>query len=86
MLIPLVLFLRMALNAIDGMLAREHHMASRLGAVLNELGDVISDTALYLPLALVPGVPAFWLVSAVVLAVISEMTGVVAVQIGAERR
>lgn len=86
LLIPLVLFLRMALNAIDGMLAREHHMASKLGAVLNELGDVISDTALYLPLALVPGVPALWLVSAVVLAVISEMTGVVAVQIGAERR
>ncbi len=86
LLIPLVLFLRMALNAIDGMLAREHQMASRLGAVLNELGDVISDTALYLPLALVPGVPASWLVSAVVLAVISEMTGVVAVQIGAERR
>ncbi len=86
LLIPLVLLLRMALNAIDGMLAREHHMASKLGALLNELGDVISDTALYLPLALVPGVPAAWLVSAVVLAVISEMAGVVAVQIGAERR
>ncbi len=86
LLVPVVLFLRMALNAIDGMLAREHHMASRLGAVLNELGDVISDSALFLPLALVPGVPGSWLVVAVVLAVISEMAGVVAVQIGAERR
>ncbi len=86
LLIPAVLFVRMALNAIDGMLAREHDMASRLGAVLNELGDVISDSALFLPLALVPGVPGPWLVVAVVLAVISEMTGVVAVQIGAERR
>jgi len=36
----------MALNAIDGMLAREHHMQSKLGAILNELGDVVSDTVL----------------------------------------
>jgi CDP-diacylglycerol--glycerol-3-phosphate 3-phosphatidyltransferase len=86
LLIPGVLFIRMALNAIDGMLAREHHQASKLGAILNELGDVISDVALYLPLALVPGLPALWVVSIVLLSVISEMTGVVAVQIGAERR
>src|SRR5689334_22253802 len=49
-LMPLVLFLRMALNAIDGMLAREHGQKSRLGAVLNEAGDVVSDAALYLAL------------------------------------
>jgi len=68
------------------MLAREHGMKSALGAVLNELGDVVSDAALYLPLALIPGVPAALVVVAVVLAVASEMTGVVAVQIGASRR
>jgi len=84
--IPVVLFLRMALNAIDGMLAREHHMASSLGAILNELGDVLSDAALYLPLALVPGIFAPWVVVMVLLAVISEMAGVIAVQIGASRR
>ncbi len=84
--IPVVLFVRMALNAIDGMLAREHHMASSLGAILNELGDVLSDAALYLPLALVPGVGAAWVVLMVLLAIISEMTGVIAVQIGASRR
>ena len=84
--IPAVLFVRMALNAIDGMLAREHDMASSLGAILNELGDVFSDAALYLPLALVPGIGAVWVVLVVLLAVISEMSGVVAVQIGAERR
>ena len=84
--IPLGLFVRMALNAIDGMLAREHDQQSRLGGVLNELGDVVSDSALYLPFALIPGVPAHLVVSVVVLAVISEMTGVVGVQIGASRR
>ncbi len=86
LLVPLVLFLRMALNAIDGMLAREHDMQSSLGAVLNELGDVLSDVALYLPLALVAGVNAVLIVLITILAVVSEMAGVVAVQIGAERR
>ena len=86
LLIPLVLFLRMALNAIDGMLAREHDMKSPLGAILNELGDVLSDAALYLPLALIQGVPGMGVVVVVVLAVISEMAGVIAIQIGAQRR
>jgi CDP-diacylglycerol--glycerol-3-phosphate 3-phosphatidyltransferase len=56
LLLPVVLFVRMALNAIDGMLAREHGQKSALGAFLNELCDVISDAALYLPFALVSGV------------------------------
>lgn len=86
LIVPLVLFVRMALNAIDGMLAREHAMQSRFGAVLNEIGDVVSDAALFLPFALMPGVPAWAIVIIVVLAIISEMTGVVAVQIGAARR
>jgi CDP-diacylglycerol--glycerol-3-phosphate 3-phosphatidyltransferase len=86
LLVPLVLFLRMALNAIDGMLAREHGQTSRTGAILNELGDVISDSALYLPLALIPGIDRALIVVAVVLAVIVEMTGVVALQVGSTRR
>ena len=86
LIVPGVLFVRMALNAIDGMLAREHDMKSNLGALLNEIGDVISDAALFLPLACVPGVSAAWMVTIVVLSGVSEMTGVVAVQIGARRR
>jgi len=86
LLLPAFLFVRMALNAIDGMLAREHGMKSRLGAVLNEVGDVVADTALYLPLAWVPGFNPTLVVTATALAIISEMTGVVAVQIGAARR
>ena len=84
--VPAVLFVRMALNAADGMLAREHGMQTPEGAILNELGDVLSDAALYLPFALIPGVWGSLVVIAVVLAVVSEMTGVAAVQIGAQRR
>lgn len=36
-LIPIWLFLRMALNAIDGMLAREFNQKSRLGGILMKL-------------------------------------------------
>lgn len=86
LLVPLVLFVRMALNAIDGMLAREHDMKSSLGAILNELGDVISDAALYLPLAVIDGLPGWLVIIVVVFAICIEMNGVVAVQIGASRR
>ncbi len=86
LLLPVILFVRMALNAIDGMLAREHAMKSKLGAVLNEVGDVVSDTALYLPFALVPGLSPPLIVLITILAVVGEMTGVVGVQIGASRR
>ena len=58
-LVPVWMLVRMAFNAIDGMLAREHHQQSRLGAFLNELTDVISDAALYLPFALVAPLSPF---------------------------
>ncbi|MBF4489765.1 alpha/beta fold hydrolase [Psychrobacter sp. N25K4-3-2] len=51
LLLPSSLFVRMALNAIDGMMAREHGQASRLGEVLNEVGDIVADTALIASLA-----------------------------------
>jgi len=86
LLIPIWLFLRMALNAIDGMLAREHGMQSALGGILNELSDVLADAALYLPFAFVPGISPSLVVAIVVLSIVTEMAGVVAVQIGASRR
>ena len=86
LLVPVVLLLRMALNAIDGMLAREHGMQSALGGLLNELGDVISDIAIYLPFALIAGLSPVAVSATVVLAVLGEMTGITAVQIGATRR
>lgn len=86
LLLPAALLVRMALNAIDGMLAREHDMQSALGGLLNELGDVVSDIALYVPFGLIAGVSPVMVNAVVVLVVLSEMTGVAAVQIGASRR
>lgn len=84
--IPLTLFLRMMLNAIDGMMAREHLMQSELGAFLNEIGDVLSDAFLYLPFCIVPHIVAPLVVLIVVFAITVEMTGVVAIAVGSKRR
>jgi len=84
--IPVWMFLRMALNAIDGMMAREFAQKSPLGGYLNELTDVLSDAVLYLPFAFVP--PFDWTsVGAVIfISALTEMTGVVSVMVGASRR
>lgn len=85
-LIPLWMLLRMAFNAVDGMLAREFGQASKLGALLNELTDVLSDAALYLPLALLTPLQPVWVAAFALLAALSEFAGALGPTIGASRR
>ena len=85
-LLPVALFVRMGLNAIDGMLAREHGQKSVLGGFLNEVGDVLSDGFLYLPLAFRPEFSASAIGLFCVMAFLTEFVGVVAVSQGASRR
>ncbi|WP_369311308.1 CDP-alcohol phosphatidyltransferase family protein [Providencia rettgeri] len=85
-LLPFVLFIRMALNAIDGMLAREYQQKSHLGAILNELGDVVSDVALYLPFAIIFPHSIWLILLILLLSVLTEFIGVTAQGIGASRR
>lgn len=84
--LPLWMLLRMALNAVDGMLAREFGQQSRLGAYLNELCDVVADAALYLSLLSLPGgqPTALWVLAW--LAAVCEYAGVLGVMVGASRR
>jgi CDP-diacylglycerol--glycerol-3-phosphate 3-phosphatidyltransferase len=86
LVLPFILLVRMAMNAVDGMLAREHGMTSALGGFLNELTDVISDAALYLPTAVLPAVNPQLVIVFVLLAMCSEFTGVVSAAQGATRR
>lgn len=85
-ILPGFLLVRMALNAIDGMLAREHNMKSNLGAFLNELTDVLSDAMLYFPFALVSGVRVDYAFIFVTLSGLSEMAGIIGTQVGSIRR
>jgi len=84
--LPVWCFLRMALNAIDGMLAREHGQNSALGAYLNEIGDVVSDAALFMPFAFIDVslmLPVFILIW---LSALSELSGIMGAVVGSSRR
>ena len=85
LLLPPWLLLRMMLNAMDGMMAREFGQQSALGAYLNELGDVVADIALALPFALIP--PFGWpsMGAVIILGMLSEMSGVLAPMVGQPR-
>jgi CDP-diacylglycerol--glycerol-3-phosphate 3-phosphatidyltransferase len=59
-LLPPAYFLRMALNAMDGMLAKEHNQASKFGAVFNEVSDFLGDAAMYWPFIKLVSVKLWW--------------------------
>jgi CDP-diacylglycerol--glycerol-3-phosphate 3-phosphatidyltransferase len=86
LVLPLTLLVRMALNAIDGIMAKEHGQATPHGAVLNELSDVVSDAALYLPFGLIPGVSPGLVALVVVAGIIAEMAGTLGPMLKASRR
>lgn len=86
LVLPAWLLARMALNAMDGMAAREHGMTSRAGGALNEVGDVLSDLALYLPLAAHAPAAALAVFALALGATLTEFCGVLGPSLGARRR
>lgn len=85
-LVPIFFFIRMALNAIDGILAKEFNLTSRLGALLNELTDVISDTFLYLAFLSQNLIEHHFLIIFSIIAILTEFAGLAALQINSPRR
>lgn len=85
-LLPIVLLVRMALNALDGMMARQFNLQSKLGAVLNEIGDIISDIALYFPLYILFKMDPTWILFFLLLSVLNEFAGLLGQAISGKRR
>ncbi len=85
-LFPIWMLIRMALNAIDGMLAREFNQQSKLGEYLNELCDAVSDAALYFPFVAIAPFTLIPVLLVIFLAILSEFAGVIGTSIGATRR
>ena len=75
-LMPVWLFIRMALNAMDGMLAREFGQQSALGGYLNEITDIVADAALYLPFAFIAPFDGIQIALFTWLAAMTEFGGV----------
>ena len=84
--VPVFMFLRMAMNAVDGMLANFTNRKTALGALLNEICDQVSDAALVLPFALARGINAQLLVATAMMALLVEFAGVAALLVGSPRR
>ena len=80
------LLLRMMLNALDGMMARIYNLQSKLGEILNEVGDIISDIAIYLPLILFEFLEIEIAIIFILLSIINEFCGLIAKVISGERR
>ncbi len=72
----LALLVRMVLNALDGMMAKTYNMTSVSGEILNELGDVVSDAAMFIPLIKLTGVNIRYVLLFVFLATLNEFIGV----------
>ncbi|MGU3375243.1 CDP-alcohol phosphatidyltransferase family protein [Chryseobacterium sp. M5A1_1a] len=84
--LPIGLLLRMALNALDGMMARKFNQTSKLGEVLNEVGDIVSDVIIFLPLLKFQPESLYLIVIFIVLSVINEFAGLMGKIVGKERR
>jgi hypothetical protein len=76
----------MALNALDGMMARALNLTSQLGRALNEIGDVISDIAMYAPFGRIAALSPTAVSVAVILSVLTEIVGLAPTLAGGERR
>jgi len=84
--LPVGLLIRMALNALDGMMARRYNQITRKGELLNEVGDVVSDTIIYFPLLKYHPKSLYFIVAFIALSIINEYAGVMGKVLSAERR
>jgi CDP-diacylglycerol--glycerol-3-phosphate 3-phosphatidyltransferase len=75
--VPLLGLARLALNALDGSIARRTASARPFGQVLNEMGDRLSDVALLAPLALF--VPPVLALGALVMTLMASAAGLLGV-------
>jgi CDP-diacylglycerol--glycerol-3-phosphate 3-phosphatidyltransferase len=84
--LPIGLFIRMALNALDGMMARTYNQQSKKGEVLNELGDVVSDLFIFLPLIKHETSSLYLVVLFICLSIVNEFSGLLGKVISGQRR
>lgn len=82
--IPL-LFLRLALNALDGLLAQQTGKARAAGEVLNEMTDRIADVAIFAGLTLCPLTDKFIGFVSIIAILMVSYTGILGKAVGAER-
>ena len=76
LIVPVFLFLRMALNALDGMIANKFNQKTKIGVFYNEAGDVISDTVFFYVFLRVIGISEMYNLLFVFLGVVAMMVDI----------
>lgn len=84
--LPIGLLVRMALNALDGMMARTYNQGSKAGELLNEVGDIVSDLFIFFPLLKHEHSQTYLVVIFICMSVINEFCGVMGKVISGQRR
>lgn len=84
--LPIGLLLRMAFNALDGMMARLFNQTSKKGEVLNEVGDIVSDVMIFFPLLKFHPESFYLVVGFIILSVINEFCGLIGKVVANDRR
>ena len=84
--LPLGLLIRMALNALDGMMARTYNQQTKKGEALNELGDIVSDVFIFFPLVKFEQGNLYLIVGFICLSIINEFSGLLGKVLSGTRR
>lgn len=85
-ILPIALLIRMALNALDGMMARTYKLQSKGGEMLNEIGDVFSDFVMFAPLYWLFQAELYSFVAFLFLSILNELTGIMGKIVSGTRR
>lgn len=85
--IPVLAFVRTAFNALDGLVSRELHVASRFGEVLNEFIDRVSDAIIFISLGL-SGFPISYVLASftTIIILLNSYLGIVSKAAGGSRQ
>ncbi|MGF6907486.1 CDP-diacylglycerol--glycerol-3-phosphate 3-phosphatidyltransferase [Fusobacterium sp. PH5-44] len=85
LLVPIFFLKRMALNALDGMIATKFDKKTKLGIYFNEVGDIISDTVFFYCFFKVIGIQEIMYLLFIFLSIMTEYVGVISVQVDQKR-
>jgi CDP-diacylglycerol--glycerol-3-phosphate 3-phosphatidyltransferase len=85
-ILPIALFIRMALNALDGMMARTYQLQSKGGEMLNEIGDVFSDFVMFAPLYWLFQAELYSFITFLFLSILNEFAGIMGKIVSGTRR
>lgn len=86
LVLPVGLLVRMAMNALDGMMARKYNQTSKLGEMLNEIGDIVSDIFVFFPLLKYQPENLYLVIIFIILSIVNEFAGVMGIVISNQRR